>query len=253
MNAIIIAAGSGKRISKDVESIPKSLINVNGKPIINYQIEILRKLGIQDIIIITGNFNDKFDIKDVNYVHDAKHEQHDILGSLMEARKFLKNDVLVMYSDIIFESKIIEQILNLNSDISLAIDLDWEKNYVNRSDHPKSEAENVLLDSNNNILQIKKNIQNKKSRVGEFLGIMKFSNYGCELFLKKYDDALKKFNTSFHDATSISKAYLTDMIQELIDSKVDVVPIFISGRWCEIDTLQDLKNAEKKFSDYSLE
>ena len=40
MNAIIIAAGSGKRISKDVESIPKSLINVNGKPIINDQIEI---------------------------------------------------------------------------------------------------------------------------------------------------------------------------------------------------------------------
>ena len=253
MNAIIIAAGSGKRISKDVESIPKSLINVNGKPIINYQIEILRKLGIQDIIIITGKFNDKFDIKNVNYVHDTKHEQHDILGSLMEARKFLKNDVLVMYSDIIFESKIIEQILSLNSDISLAIDLDWEKNYVNRSDHPKSEAENVLLDSNNNILQIKKNIQNKKYRIGEFLGIMKFSNYGCKLFLKKYDDALKKFNTSFHDAASISKAYLTDMIQELIDSKINVVPISISGRWCEIDTLQDLKNAEKKFSDYSLE
>ena len=84
MNAIIIAAGSGKRISKDVESIPKSLINVNGKPIINYQIEILRKLGIQDIIIITGKFNDKFDIKNVKYVHDTKHEQHDILGSLME-------------------------------------------------------------------------------------------------------------------------------------------------------------------------
>ena len=253
MNAIIIAAGSGKRISKDVESIPKSLINVNGKPIINYQIEILRELGIQDIIVITGKFNDKFDIKNINYVHDTKHEQHDILGSLMEAKKFLKNDVLVLYSDIIFESKIIEQILNLNSDISLAIDLDWEKNYLNRSDHPKSEAENVLLDSNNNILQIKKNIQNKKSRIGEFLGIIKFSNHGCEIFLKKYDDALKKYDTSFHDASSISKAYLTDMIQELIDCKVQVDPIFISGKWCEIDTLQDLKNTEKKFSDYSLE
>ena len=253
MNAIIIAAGSGKRISKDVELIPKSLIKVNGKAIINYQIKILRKLGIQNIIIITGKFNDKFDIKDVNYVHDKKHEQHDILGSLMEARKFLKNDVLVMYSDIIFESKIIEQILNFNADISLAVDLDWEKNYVNRNDHPKSEAENVLLDSNNNILQIKKNIENKKFRIGEFLGIMKFSNHGCEIFIKKYDHALKKINTSFHDATSISKAYLTDMIQELIDCNVNVVPVLISGKWCEIDTLQDLKNAEKKFSDYSLE
>ena len=42
MNAIIIAAGSGKRISDDVKSIPKSMINVNGKPIINFQIEVLK-------------------------------------------------------------------------------------------------------------------------------------------------------------------------------------------------------------------
>ena len=37
------------------------------------------------------------------------------------------------------------------------------------------------------------------------------------------------------------------MIQELIDCKVKVEPVFISGKWCEIDTLEDLKNAEKKF------
>ena len=253
MNAIIIAAGSGKRISNDVKSMPKSLINVNDKPIINYQIEILKKLGIQDIIVITGKFSEKFNIKNVNYVHDLEHENHDILGSLMEARKFLKNEVLVLYSDIIFESKIIEQTLNSNSDISIAIDLDWEKNYVNRNDHPKSEAENVLLDSNNNILQIKKNIKNEKSTIGEFLGIIKFSNFGCEVFRKKYDEVIKKNNLPFHNANSISKAYLTDMIQELIDCKVKVVPVFISGKWCEIDTLEDLKNAEKKFLDYSLD
>ena len=247
MNAIIIAAGLGKRISKDVKSTPKSLINVNDKPIINYQIDILKKLGIKKIIVITGKFSEKFDIKNINYVHDVDHEKHDILGSLMEARKFLKNDVLVMYSDIIFDLKILKQILNSNSEISIAVDLDWEKNYVNRNDHPKSEAENVLLDSNNNILQIKKNIQDKKCRIGEFLGIMKFSNNGCKIFIKKYDDALKKYNNSFQNSNSILKAYLTDMIQELIDCKIKVVPVFISGKWCEIDTLEDLKNAEKKF------
>ena len=252
MNAIIIAAGSGKRISDDVKLTPKSLINVNNKPIISYQIKILKQLGIEDITVITGKFSDKFNLKNINYVHDTKHEQHDILGSLIEARKFLKNDVLVIYSDIIFESKIIEQILSSNSDITLAVDLDWEKNYINRNQHPKSEAENVLLDSDNNILQIKKNMDSEEYRIGEFLGIIKFSNQGCETFLKKYDDAVQKFKNTFQNATSISKAYLTDMIQELIDCKVKVEPAFISGKWCEIDTLEDLKNAEKKFSYYSL-
>ena len=247
MNAIIIAAGSGRRISEDVKLIPKSLINVNGKPIINYQIEILKQFGIRDITVITGKYSDKFDIKNINYVYDAKHEQHDILGSLMEARQFLKNDILVMYSDIIFDSKVIEEILNSNSDISLAVDLNWKNNYVDRSDHLESEAENVLLDSNNNILQIKKNIENQDYAVAEFLGIAKFSNHGCEVFIKTYDDAIKKYNNSFHEAMSISKAYLTDMIQELIDCKIRVTPVFISGKWCEIDTLQDLRNAEKFF------
>lgn len=247
MNAIIIAAGFGKRISADVKSTPKSLIRIKGKRIIDYQIEVLRQLGITDITIITGKFNEKFDIKNVNYIHDAEHEKHDILGSLMVAKKKLKNDMLVLYSDIIFESKIIEQILDSNSDISVAIDLNWEKNYINRTDHPKSEAENVLLDSDNNILQIKKNITDKKQRIGEFLGIVKFSKYGCEVFIKNYENATQKFNNSFHDSSSISKAYLTDMIQELIDCKINVMPIFITGKWCEIDTLQDLKNAAKKF------
>ena len=39
------------------------------------------------------------------------------------------------------------------------------------------------------------------------------------------------------------------MIQELIDCKVNIFPITISGKWCEIDTMQDLENARKKFRD----
>ncbi len=46
MNAIIIAAGLGKRISEDVKDLPKSLLTVNGKPIIAYQIQALKQVGI---------------------------------------------------------------------------------------------------------------------------------------------------------------------------------------------------------------
>ena len=82
-----------------------------------------------------------------------------------------------------------------NSDISLAIDLDWEKNYVNRSDHPKSEAENVLLDSNNNILQIKKNIQKHILKNIQMFGIM-------EIIVKKQK--------------IMGTLYMVDQIQHLI-------------------------------------
>ena len=52
---------------------------------------------------------------------------------------------------------------------------------------------------------------------------------------------------SFHKAPSLKKAYLTDMLQEMIDLKYDVKPIIINGKWCEIDTQQDLEKAKKLF------
>jgi L-glutamine-phosphate cytidylyltransferase len=247
MNVIIIAAGSGKRISDRVKNVPKSMVKVNGKPIIKHQLSILKKIGFEKIYVITGPFSEKFEVDGVNYIKDQNYANHDILGSLMEAKKIFNNDILVLYSDIIFEKKIITQILDSNEHISIAIDMNWSKMYEGRTEHPKSEAENVQLNNSQKIIKVKKNIKNENNNVGEFLGIIKFSPKGSELFVKKYDELIKSHKGVFHEAPSILKAYVTDMIQELIDSKIKVNPILISGKWCEIDTLQDLKNAEKMF------
>jgi len=247
MNAIIIAAGSGKRISEDVKDLPKSLLTVNGKPIIAYQIQALKQVGIKNIVVITGIHDEKFGIENVHYIKDHYYNEHDILGSLMEAKDFLKNDVLVLYANIIFELKILKQILDSKGDISIAIDMTWEKMYEGRTEHPKSEAENVQLNKAKKIIKIKKNIKNENNDVGEFLGIVKFSPYGSGLFVKQYEELIKTHVGTFQQAPSVLKAYLTDMIQELIDSKIDVEPVIISGKWYEIDTAQDLERAQKIF------
>ena len=137
MDAIIIAAGSGKRISEDVKDLPKSLLIVNGKPIIVHQIQALKRVGIENITVITAAHSEKFEIENVRYVKDHYYNEHDILGSLMEAKEFLKNDVLVLYSDIIFESKILRQILDSKGDISIAIDMTWEKMYGRKNEASK--------------------------------------------------------------------------------------------------------------------
>jgi len=247
MNAIIIAAGSGKRISNNVKNTPKSLVKVNDKPIIEYQLEVLKQVGIKDIFIITGPNSEKFQLDDVKYIKDQNYSNHDILGSLMEAKEFLKNDVLVLYSDIIFELRIIQQMLDSKNNIAIAVDMNWGKMYEGRTEHPISEAENIQLDNLKKIIKIQKNIQDQNNNVGEFLGIIKFSQKGSELFVRKYNELSEKHSGVFHQASSLSKAYVTDMIQELVDSKINVEPVFISGKWCEIDTMQDLKNAEKIF------
>ena len=247
MKAIIIGAGSGNRIGKSTKKTSKALIEINGITIAERQISLFKKNGISDIVIITGPYNDKFDLKNIVYVHDSNYSKHDILGSLMEAKSYIKDDVLITYSDILFDEKILSQVFRLKCDIGIAVDLSWEDAYNTRLNHPKSEAENVLLDNNGRIIQIKKNIQSLDGVIGEFLGLMKLSPHGSEVFVKKYESLQKNQKGEFYDAPSLSKAYLTDMIQELINSQINVTPIIVSGKWCEIDTKQDLDRAKKLF------
>lgn len=81
MKSIIIAAGSGKRIGGPFIQLPKSMIRVNDKTIIEYQISVLKKFGIDEIIVITGPYSEKFTIDNLNYVNDKNFAKHDILGS----------------------------------------------------------------------------------------------------------------------------------------------------------------------------
>ena len=111
-----------------------------------------------------------------------------------------------------------------------------------------SEAENVLFDKKGNILELRKNIQKPNSVIGESLGLMKLSKKGSKIFLDKYLDLEISHKGKFHNSPSLEKGIISDMMQELINSGINVEPILISGKWCEIDTQQDLERARKLFT-----
>ncbi len=98
-------------------------------------------------------------------------------------------------------------------------------------------------------MQIKKNIIKNSDEcvIGEFLGPMILSSKGSEIFVNHCNELERNHQGKFHSAPSFQKAYLTDMLQELIEKKIEIIPIIISGKWFEIDTLQDLENARKVF------
>lgn len=249
MRAIVIAAGSGRRIGEETKNLPKYLLKINKKTIMEYQVSLYRKHNIDQIVIITGPNKEQFTFSGFTYVNDKGYQKHDILGSLMEARKHIVGDVLIVYSDIIFDDVILSKIIEARGDICIAIDLKWEESYVGRTDHTRAEAENVTLDMNEKIIEIRKNIPpDPKKTIGEFLGIVKLTSRGSEIFVKRFEDLEKSHSGQFHNAPSLEKAYLTDMIQDLVDSKIEVTPILVSGKWCEIDTLQDLHRASNLFS-----
>jgi len=84
--------------------------------------------------------------------------------------------------------------------------------------------------------------------MGEFIGIIKLSKKGATKFLEHYENLEKNHKGKFQNADSLDKAYLTDIMSDLIENHYKITPILVNGNWCEIDTPQDLARAEKLFS-----
>ena len=246
MKIIILAAGIGSRLRSLTNDKPKCIVKLFNETLIERQIKIFHSCNINDITIVTGYGSELIDIPDVNYVKNENYETTNMNESLFCALEPSNSPVLVTYSDIVFEQKIIQQMLEITDGIRLAVNLNWKKHYQNRSMHSLSEAENVLVE-NERILQIRKNISKslQNQQIGEFLGIMMLSSDHVKILLERYSYLKKNHIGTFHNSSSLSNAYITDMLQEIINCGINVNPVFTEGRWFEIDTPEDLKNAEK--------
>ena len=134
--------------------------------------------------------------------------------------------------------------LESDHDISIVVDIDWQGNYVGRKNHPVEEAESVILDANNNVREIGKIFTSKTDVHGEFIGMMKLTPRGAELFKRHFRRAKEAFfGQPFQRAQTFEKAYLTDMIQEMVDLGVPIHSVIIERGWREIDTIEDYENA----------
>ena len=126
--------------------------------------------------------------------------------------------------------------------------MNWEK-YDLRRENTIDEADKVTI-SKGVIKRIFKNINeiDKKFEIGEFIGLLKLTKNGSKDFNRIYSELTLKKNQRFHDSTSLKKAKLVDFLQEIIEHDIKIKPVIIHGKWCEIDTLEDLELAEKIFS-----
>ncbi len=249
MKAIFIAAGQGSRMNELTLNIPKPLIEVNGRSILERQISLLKKFNIDEIVIITGPHPEKYKFENILYIDDKYFQNHDQLGSLAAGISEINDDVLIIFADIIFDELILEQILKNHSDITIAVDMDWSK-YNIRNDNPIDDADKVSI-SDETVKRIFKHKVNDddKYSIGEFIGLMKLNHNGAQIFREIFLDLEKTHHGEFHDAESFTQAKLVDFLQEIIQHNIKIHPELVNGKWCEIDTPQDLEIAKKLFID----
>ena len=242
--ALIIAAGLGSRLKKHTENLPKCMLDFGGKTLLQRQLDAYKKCGVKDISLIRGYKKEKINYKGIKYFENTDYKNNNILNSIFYAEKIINGNIIISYSDILFDSSVVERTLDSDHDISVVVDIDWRGYYVGRKDHPISEAENVIFNSNNEVEKIGKINTGKEEVHGEFIGMIKLSDHGTEIF-KEHFHRLKKiyWNKPFHRAKIFQKAYLTDFIQELVDIGIKVHCVIIESGWKEIDTVEDYKKA----------
>ena len=246
--AIIIAAGLGSRLKSYTENLPKCMLKFGDKTLLERQIEAYRNCGINNISIIRGYKKEKINYEDLRYYENPDFENNNILNSLFYAEEELNGNVIVAYSDILFEASVVRRLLESQADISIVVDIDWRGYYDGRKEHPIEEAENVIFNANNEVLKIGKILTEKDDVHGEFIGMLKFTPRGAEIFKKHFHRAKEIYwDKPYQRAAIFQKAYITDIIQDMADLGVPVHCVIIERGWKEIDTVEDYQNALKEF------
>ena len=247
--SLIIAAGLGSRLKDKTKNIPKCMLDFGGKTLLQRQLSSYMKCGIDSISLVRGYKKDKINYKDIRYFYNDDFKNNNILNSIFYAEEVINGNIIISYSDILFEPFVVKRVLDSDHDISVVVDIDWRNYYINRKEHPLAEAENVIFNSNNEVIKIGKIASEKEEVHGEFIGMIKLNNRGCEIFKKNFHRVKKKFwNKPFQRANFFQQAYLTDMIQELVDTGVKVHCVIIERGWKEIDTVEDYKKALLDFN-----
>ena len=247
--SLIVAAGLGSRLKGLTENIPKCMLDFGGKTLLERQLSSYKKCGIEDISLVRGFKKNKINYKGIKYYDNNDYKSNNILNSIFYAEEAINDNIIISYSDILFEPFVVQRVLDSDHDISVVVDIDWKTYYIDRKEHPLTEAENVIFNSNNEVIKIGKIATEKEEVHGEFIGMIKLNHKGCKIFKENFHRVKKFFwNKPFQRATIFQKAYLTDMIQELVDIGVKVHCVVIKRGWKEIDTVEDYKKALVEFS-----
>ena len=255
MRAILIAAGRGKRLGAHTAEIPKCMVEVAGKSILERVWTALASAGVDELVVIRGYKGEVLEpfvrglVPNVTFVDNPEWQTNNVLLSLACARRFLDRPTLVTYSDILFTPAVAQAAAASPADIALVIDREFRAIYAGRTEHPLEEGEVADLMPDGTVARVGKKALPAEDAVGEFIGLAKLSERGAATWARTLEGLLRQFDgrdgEPFQRAATFRNAYLTDLLQLLIDGGTQIDPVFIAGQWREIDTGQDLDRARE--------
>jgi len=234
MRGIILAAGRGSRMGSSTETLPKCRTLLNGKELIQWQLDALRSAGIEPISIVRGYLADTFDY-DLKYFENDRWAETNMVMSLLAACEWLEESYcIVSYSDIVYSANAVCLLKKVDADIAITYDPNWLDLWSRRFSDPLSDAETFQI-QNGCVREIGNRASSLNEIEGQYMGLLKFSPVGWKQTLN--------FVNSYPDKEKDSLD-MTMLLQGLIRIGVIIKAVPIKDRWLEVDSQEDLVNCK---------
>lgn len=228
MQALILAAGLGSRLDGAEDGLPKGLIKVGGKALLERQVEQLRARGIERICIVTGYRPELIERRfeaGVEFRHNPFFACSNNLVSVLLARDWIDEALLVAYADLLYEPEVLEAALDGGGDIRLVVD------------RAAVEAGHALVQLGDGEVRAMGRQVAPDDADARFVGLACFTPAGLGHFLPELERATR--------AGRIDQ-YYTVALSALADRGYPLRAVDVTGRrWCEIDSLDDLERARR--------
>jgi len=233
MQAIIMAAGKGSRLGELTKGYPKSFVEINGKKLIEYNMDMLRDIGVEKIIIVTGYREDAFaeltkDMDDVVLKYNPFYSLVNVLGSFYMGMDELDDDFIFLHADTLCDKSIFDRLIQLEADVNLPVE------------YKKCDDEAMKVRSEGGkLVEITKQMPVEAAE-GEFIGVASFRKEVLDVLKQKVKEVL---------ADGDFASYFEGAIQRMIDeTECDIKPFDIGNApWAEIDFKEDYDRAVALF------
>lgn len=239
MKTIILAAGEGTRLRPYTLDRPKCMVEVEGKSLIERQLEVLRAAHSEPIILIGGYRSEMLVRPGITLKLNPRYAETNMVWTLFCAEEDFEGGFILAYGDIVYSPAVLKALMVSDADISTTIDLDWEEYWRARNEDPLEDAETLKLSSDGAILEIGQKPKSISEIEGQYMGLIKFSAKGVEILKKVFHNA--KIAGSIRGKQP-EKAYMTDLLQNIVDLGYRIQAIPVHGGWIEVDTVEDLES-----------